>query len=348
MPAGCRPERTSSWTRSTTWLVSARASVMSRWNEELPPRCWPTSWPLTQTRHDQSTAPKWRSTRRSCQAAGTSKPRWYQTTGMKSVSPMPERRLSGQNGDVDGVIDPGGVDGPTAMKSRVARVGLEPPGAVQAHPIGTEELRARMFGTRNGHGADPSGGAGRRPAQGSLLASRTAPCAPWSGAGRVERPVAPHELLVVRGHGFGKEGRAPRGDHQHPAVDAGGGAEGVRRDAAPQLELPPGCPCHRAKVPGRLLGALAGHLPLHDDVGANEPARGSVQQPIQDARGRAEGQRGHDPERALGKARCEGSRRPPPGGADAPRGSPDPAGHVPAQRLPRRPAPAPHAAAARA
>jgi len=79
--------------------------------------------------------------------------------------------------------------------------------------------------------------------------------------------------------------RVPSRNHQHRGIDGGAGSEGTGREPPSPAELPPRPPLRADEIGRRTISdahALTRDLPLHDEVGALEPARGRVEQPPED------------------------------------------------------------------
>jgi hypothetical protein len=99
------------------------------------------------------------------------------------------------------------------------------------------------------------------------------------------------------------EGTVAPSDLEHGRVDIGAGVEGSSRQPAAAAEAPPRSPDRAQEIEGWSVvdsGAVAGDLPLHDEVGSFEAAIGMVEEPVQDRRGPGKRRVRHD---AVGRAR---------------------------------------------
>jgi hypothetical protein len=88
--------------------------------------------------------------------------------------------------------------------------------------------------------------------------------------------------------------RVPSHDDQHRGIDGRSGSEGTGREPPSAAELPPWPPLRADEIRRRTISdahTLTRYLPLHDEVGALEPARGRVEQPPEDG--------GRHPEREV-------------------------------------------------
>src|SRR5882672_696110 len=86
----------------------------------------------------------------------------------------------------------------------------------------------------------------------------------------------------------GNDGLVAPGDLEHCCVDTGTGVEEGGREPSSSLESPPGRPGRTEEIEGRAhvdAGAMAGDLPLHHEVGPDQAATRTVEEPVQDRRG---------------------------------------------------------------
>ena len=112
-----------------------------------------------------------------------------------------------------------------------------------------------------------------------------------SGSLRPGGKTVSHEGRVPLEVLGGDEGVFAPGDLQHGRVDGRTGVEGCRRQPATSAEPPPGPPGGAQEIERRPLlnaGAVAGDLPLDDEVGPDQGAGRIVEEAVQDRRGPAE------------------------------------------------------------
>jgi hypothetical protein len=108
----------------------------------------------------------------------------------------------------------------------------------------------------------------------------------------------PHEGRVALEVLDGNERSVAAGDLQHRGVYRRAGIERSGGKAASSSEPPPRRPGRAQEVERRSVvnaGAMAGNLPLHDEIGADQAPFRVVEEPVQDRRGPTKGRIRHDP-----------------------------------------------------
>jgi hypothetical protein len=117
---------------------------------------------------------------------------------------------------------------------------------------------------------------GEQPASagGVQITPRVDPIQSWHrsmlSASRWERPVRAHEVRVRACHRGRKERPVSPHDGEHRGVDFGYGTKLRGANATTEAKLPPRRPHRRDQAGRRTCGPLARHLPLHDEVGADQ------------------------------------------------------------------------------